>query len=514
MRSFLWMDWSNVWHASFEPERSSILRQKRTFASDAVRIGLLFLLLGLLLAGGFLLPPQYEETFLGELKYKYMRLHKTEGKRLILLGGSSVAFGVDSQLLAQEFPDYEIVNFGMYAGLGTTCMLSLSQDAIREGDLVLVIPEQQERTLSTYFDGTYFWQAADGAFSLLLNCGWENWGALGIAFPQFSFEKWKLFLTGTQLKPEDVYARASFDALGDIVSKEAFSNQMAGGYDVNVPILFDEKLATDAFVRHLNQYASQAQAKGADVWYHFCPMNEAAIEPRGITAEERDAQLCAYADSFQARLAFPIAGNVLDCVLEPEWFYDTNFHLNAAGKTVYTKLLAEDIKAMLGDESPTAIALPQMPQLSSGASGQQVADFSAKAEAGAKDFQWCESNGEIWMIGLSENGKEKRVLTVPAALEGFPVTRIASRCFSDGAVLEEVCVPESVTVIENGAFAGCACLKTIRLPWEQPGACMVGEGLLDGTNAVLAVPQQAVNAFKVNYTWSLYADRIKTGGLV
>ena len=90
-----------------------------------------------LLAWGFALPAQYGETFLGELKHKVRLLEETPGPRIVLVGGSGVAFGADSELMERELPGYTVVNFGMYAALGTTVMLDLSQPLLREGDIVL-----------------------------------------------------------------------------------------------------------------------------------------------------------------------------------------------------------------------------------------------------------------------------------------------------------------------------------------------------------------------------------------
>ena len=94
-----------------------------------------------LLVWGFLLPCQYNDTFMGELKYKVHLLEETPGPRIVLIGGSSAAFSVDSELLEQEFPEYSVVNFGMYAALGTTVMLDLAESRIREGDIVILLPE-------------------------------------------------------------------------------------------------------------------------------------------------------------------------------------------------------------------------------------------------------------------------------------------------------------------------------------------------------------------------------------
>ena len=45
---------------------------------------------------GFGLPVQFGDTFMGELKSKYERLKETSGKRIVLVGGSGVAFDCDS----------------------------------------------------------------------------------------------------------------------------------------------------------------------------------------------------------------------------------------------------------------------------------------------------------------------------------------------------------------------------------------------------------------------------------
>ena len=98
---------------------------------------------------GFAVPAQYRETFVGELPAKRAMLAAESDKpRLIIVGGSAVAFGVDSALLAQELPDYQPINFGLYAALGTRVMLDLSIDELRPGDISIVMPEQQSHAHS------------------------------------------------------------------------------------------------------------------------------------------------------------------------------------------------------------------------------------------------------------------------------------------------------------------------------------------------------------------------------
>ena len=54
------------------------------------------------------LPAKYDTTYMGELKYKYKRLTSVRGPKIVLIGGSSVAFGTDSALIEKEFPQYDV----------------------------------------------------------------------------------------------------------------------------------------------------------------------------------------------------------------------------------------------------------------------------------------------------------------------------------------------------------------------------------------------------------------------
>ena len=102
----------------------------------------------------------YRNTFYGELDDKYDALYSAKGEKIVLIGGSSVAFGYDSKTLSDLF-DRPVINFGLYAELGTKLMLDLAEDAIREGDIVLVAPELDAQTLSLYFNGGATLRALD-----------------------------------------------------------------------------------------------------------------------------------------------------------------------------------------------------------------------------------------------------------------------------------------------------------------------------------------------------------------
>lgn len=446
-----------------------------------------------LLAWGFLLPAQYGVTFLGELPEKCAFLEQAESPRIVVVGGSATAFGVDSGLLEQEFPGYTAVNFGLYGGLGTEIMLELSKDSIRAGDLVILMPEQERQSLSSYFNGAFTWQALDGHFALLSRLDQAHWGALAGSFPEFAGAKMGYFLSGSAPQPDGVYARDSFDARGDITSDLCGHNIMPEGYDPNTPIRFTDDVFSGDFVNAVNAWADSLQKRGATVWFHFSPMNTLALEA--------GSDLDGYYDLLQSRLHIQILGNPHDSVLDSGWFFDTNFHLNQSGRTVFTRQLIRDIKAVLGDSTPTDIALPPMPTVP-----------AAVPLTGDNADESCftyESLDDGWKVtGLTECARGRETLTIPTQREDRPVRSLGAFTFSGCGSLREIIIPSSVVLIENNAFANCENLEHIVLRHTDPASCRVGQDLLAGTEAGIVVSADVLADFRTNYFWAAYSDRI------
>lgn len=400
---------------------------------------------------GFGLPVQFGDTFMGELKSKYERLKETSGKRIVLVGGSGVAFDCDSALMDDFFPSYEIVNFGMYAGLGTKAVMDLSENYIHEGDIVILSPEQSEQTFSDYFNGEYMWQAADGAFGMLCDLKSENFEAMLGNFPRFALEKLNYVMKGQKPQTDSIYQKKSFNTYGDIELDTCRENILPNGYDVNQKVRFTEDVVQPEFMDYMNDWAKRLEKKGAVVWYRYCPVNK-------LSVEDMD-DLAAYDVFLRQKLDFPVIGNPENSLMEAEWFFDTNFHLNQPGKEVNTVQLIRDMKAMLGDDRAVTVELPGKPHRTWG-------DVSAETR--------------IWTAKDSETYQGE----------------------------ETIVIPENVTQIEDYAFSNCAGLKQIVLEQKDPSKCIVGQHLLDGTGAEILVPQMSVDSYKRNYFWSVYVGRI------
>ncbi|MBQ8509796.1 MAG: hypothetical protein IJ493_07815 [Clostridia bacterium] len=470
------------------------------------RIAILFLIGALLLIAPLTAvaavtvnaEPQYEDTFLGELADKHERLASVEGPRIVLIGGSSLAFGLDSALL-EEYTGLPVVNYGLYATIGTKAMLDLSRSYIREGDIIVLCPETDAQTYSLYYNGRSMWQAIDCDYSLLWDVGSDNWGKLLSTLPEFAAEKMGFVRSGSKPAPQGIYAHSSFNEYGD-VSAERVYNEMPSNYDTAQPITLSTALVDDEFIDYLNEYAAYAQSKGAQVYFSFSPINEEAVIS---TEEEKEAFYRALGEG----LDFPLLSDVDDYILPSAYFYDTNFHLNSRGALMRTALLADDLLRAMGVTEyveTVKYSAPQRPE-----------DYFALAMAddeNSKFFTFSEIDGGLMISGLSETGLTAETVTVPRAKDGKAVLAIGDNAFAGSNTLKTMIIDEnsSLKSFSSDALKGSS-LQRIEI-YLEPSQLTINAAVMQNlpSGCFIYIPEEQYGNFATDYFWSSQMKHVKT----
>lgn len=91
-------------------------------------------------------------------------------------------------------------------------------------------------------------------------------------------------------------------------------------------------------------------------------------------------------------------------------------------------------------------------------------------------------NGVLYFDYAGYTGSNE--LTIPATVDGMPVTAISDGCFQNCDRLTTIILPESVTFIGENAFAGCDSLRGIYIP---NGVQSIGSNALAECPALEAV---------------------------
>lgn len=360
-------------------------------------------------------PNVYEDTMYGALHGKLERLTKTEGEKIIVVGGSSVAFGLDSELL-ESYLDMPVVNFGLYAALGTKMMLDLSLAGVKSGDVVVIAPELSEQTLSLYFNSESALAAMSSDYSMMRYIKGED--RLSILGGLWAHAGDKLRLCADKPVPQGIYRKDSFNAYGDIKKGIREENVMQLYYDPTTEIELDGKIFSEDFISYLNDYAEECEARGATVYFSYCPMNSAAV------IDNTDAAKKKLADFLGERLNFEIISIIDDYVYDRAYFYDTNFHLNDTGVELRTKKLAQDLLIATGNLTliNTAVAQPPLPEVDT--------RYFGETDENADNFIYEKlSNGAYAISGVKNSALSLDTLTLPVAYEGYKVTAILDGAF-------------------------------------------------------------------------------------
>lgn len=452
-----------------------------------------------LLIIGISMPNRYEKTYYAQFVCMYRKLRETEKKKIVFIGNSAVVFGIDSALMAEELKrngvDYEVCHFGLYGTLGTKLMMDVSEKYIREGDIVVFMPEPHEQPFSLYFSAKDTWRAIDGDWRVFWDIEKSDRQSLIGGFSQYISEKH--VYNDKENEGSGIYAKASFDKNGDLKNYPRLNNTMPGGYDVNATVHLDESLLSEEFCDYVKAYGEKIIKKGASIYYALAPLNEMAV-----TSDK--TQVESFCLSVKQRFSMEILGQPSDSIMRAEWFYDSNFHLNEAGMTVYTAMLSEGIKTKLGIASQSGILIPNMPELPSNEG--KIDGDNAQTDC----FLYEEGADGYTIVGLTEKGEGQTSLTIPVRYNEKSVVGFSAETFRNNGTIREITLQTNIRRIVDGSFDGCTSLEKLILKHNSANAVSAGFGLLTGAeNCKIYVKQEAVSDFYGNYVWGLYMEYIR-----
>jgi hypothetical protein len=355
--------------------------------------------------------------------------------------------------------------------------------------------------MSLYFSAPEYWRAADSnsklTYAMLESAG----GELVANYPSYVAEKVKYAKNGG-LNSTGVYSQASFNnESGEEVGYMTYQreyNEMYGGYDKTAMVSFDESIIGSGFLDYLNEFASKIKSKKADIYYGFVPVNELAVE-----SEEKAETYCNY---LKSNLNFPLLGHQGRYVMDYEWFYDNNVHMNSYGMYNYSYLLCEDLKVELNDTTPISFSVPEKPEV-------PVTEVEDGNNTDADCFTYEVQDESVVLTGLTEEGLERTTIVIPTKIEGLPVVSFLPSVFAGDTTISEIYVPSSIRVIEDYSFNGCTRLSKLIIEHETLTGLSTGTSFLEGADKCYVYVNSDIFNDLVNGCgggWEVYKSRLKS----
>jgi hypothetical protein len=267
---------------------------------------------------------------------KIRMLEQTPSPRIIFIGGSGTAFGLNSGEVSRAF-HLPVINTGLHAGLGLRFMLGHVGPFLRAGDVVVVIPEYGTLRERSSEDRELWCEA------LLSDVPESLHGASLLdlpdvlaGFPPYAQQKLiidplqKLLRSGG-VRREYISSRATFDSHGDEVGHLGWPQP---AHDFGHDRLETE---VEGRVSLLRRFAEEQEHKGVRVTVTFQAFDSTVFD-------ENRVAIARIADIVRTSLGSRVIGTPEEGVIPDEDIFNTPDHPNGPGRELNTARIVKELQ--------------------------------------------------------------------------------------------------------------------------------------------------------------------------
>lgn len=327
----------------------------RTAAREILRVlgqGLALALSTVLIVVGVVwFIPEGNDYASASLK-KHERLAATIERKVVFIGGSNLAFGLDSALIEQE-TGLRSVNMGMNGYFGVRFMLEEARPFLRPKDAVVIALEYDSFFKSV--DGTSadllaVVKANPSTFSYLT---WsQQAGVLG-ALPYVGQQKLlRLIRERTRALKKSSSEPNESTLIGSVESLAGFNEYGDLTSHLDVPWPYEREDGVDAtktpvdgeIVELISSFARDMRERDVKVIFSYTPAIRHYYDKHRQSIDHLHTL-------FERIPMLSVPRPPTEFVLPESLFFDTVYHLNAEGRELRTRKVAQDLKNYLAEES-------------------------------------------------------------------------------------------------------------------------------------------------------------------
>jgi hypothetical protein len=304
----------------------------------------------------FIVPPHCTQTgYFTANRQKHSLLENTPSPKVVFVGGSNLAFGLDSAALEQNLR-LPVINMGLCDMFGIRYVLGEVVDSINQGDLVVMVPEYY--MLEFGADGTSELFRSVEAYPpsalWILKSYCHSPASLGkllMIFHSYVIAKWRSLVDSClDVFHGDLSFRSltrpcepkwSFNKQGDFLGHLSAPARSRITYPLSCGQANPESLS------FINRFSRQLDERGAKLVLLPCPIPENSYGSAAAHNIAREFQ------QLRTTCSAALPSEPQRYVFATEDFYETPYHLNATGRKRRTQLVAEDLRKFL---VPSAVA--------------------------------------------------------------------------------------------------------------------------------------------------------------
>ncbi len=289
------------------------------------------------------IQPIDKDKYLMTLLDKHRLLAATPQPRIILVGDSSLAFGMDSAMV-QKATGYNVINMGLHGGLGLLYIMDELKPYLKKDDIVIF-----------NLDYTHYIGFGTGDNTLI-----EVTIVMPWIIRYYSRENYMPFITNIPVtfqrrlrglfnpsKEGPGHRRSGFNEYGDNIGHIGLTSDYFKGMDfiaqyvpqarqLNMTRFLPDRV-NEPVVLYMNRFSSYWERRGVKIYLAYSPLleNDRPKQEKTLRSLDRD---------IRERIHMKVIGNPLNYIYPQKYFFDNEFHLNGEGRELRTRQLLEDLK--------------------------------------------------------------------------------------------------------------------------------------------------------------------------
>ena len=264
---------------------------------------------------------------------------KSEASKTFLVGGSSVAYGIDSEKIERALGT-EVVNFGCIAGIGPEIILSSIKERLSSGDRILFSWEYGLYLFERkHQDITYLNLIFGSQNKLLRTYSITDRLYLSMALPVAHFRQSFVHYLNPFVDSEIYKCGWKFDSsgnirsnLGSVITKKELNKAPLGALLTKMTISVDVREIMTEFLEYCRSHGVLALATWPSIYGHEKYSSPIVTQNIGLIYD------------FWTSLDVPVVGKAEDAMMRAEFFYDTFYHPNEKGLEFRTEKLIEELR--------------------------------------------------------------------------------------------------------------------------------------------------------------------------
>jgi hypothetical protein len=281
---------------------------------------------------------------------KHNRLVQQAHPRIVFVGGSNLAFGLDSAAIERSLP-YKTVNMGLNLSLGLDFMLREIEPFLVPGDIVVISPEYEQfidaypGNVNALFTQAVYHPQSIRFFSykhlaVLLDQGFLVIGGITRAAMRFAAEGVSTEDPSNINNLNNPYIRSAFNEYGDIT----WHHDMERKKIKIRPFGQSSPESITRVIDRLNQFSDDCRTAGVAVFYSYPPIFLGQLQAYQAMIQD-------IASNLTNRLHFPILDTPEEMSFTTEYIFDHEYHLTLQGKRIRTNHIITTLGKTLGHSS-------------------------------------------------------------------------------------------------------------------------------------------------------------------